>query len=343
MQKDNYDNELKILIVRLSSIGDIILTTEFIRVARSKFPKSKIYYLTSKPFAELVKYNSNIDHLILYDKSKSKKDLLKERDRFLLDNKFDKFDIIFDLQFNRRSKKWCKGVSKEYYHIQKWLSKKLRLIYTKNLDIEIPKIPLNYLNVAKEYEFKSDGKGLELYTGIECKNNKEKIVGIAPGAHHFTKRYPIERFSEAIKKIANLDHNLTFQIFGSNQDSNLAKKIIQENLELNIIDYTGKLTLLETAAKIQNCKCFISNDTGLMHIASAFKVPIVGIFGSTVKNFGFTPYGTDFRIVESKEKLNCRPCTHIGKSSCPKKHFKCMNKIEPEDIVIAYKQLLRTS
>lgn len=338
MQKDRYDNVKKILIIRLSSIGDIVLTSEFVRIARQKFLNARIDFLLQDKFKELLKYNPNIDNLIAYNKSQNSKLIIEERDRYLEENELKNYDIIFDLQNNLRTKVWTNGIASKIFRLKKWRSTKLKLVYLKKLELQVPPIPENYLNVGSDFNFVSDGNGLELFLENEQDYNykikkENNIIGVAPGAHHFTKRYPAVKYSELIGKTNKKNPEIKFKLFGSKEDSESAKIIIENNPDSEIEDFTGKLSLLETAKEIDKCGRFITNDTGLMHIAAARKVPLLAIFGSTVTNFGFSPYGIPYKIVETEEKLSCRPCSHIGKSKCPKGHFKCMENIEPELII----------
>ncbi|MFZ1978569.1 MAG: glycosyltransferase family 9 protein, partial [Bacteroidota bacterium] len=98
--------------------------------------------------------------------------------------------------------------------------------------------------------------------------------------------------------------------------------------------FAGLLSLLETAAAFEQCSCVVTNDSGLMHIAAAMKRKVVAIFGSTVKELGFFPQGDNNIVVENKN-LRCRPCSHIGRESCPKKHFRCMKEITTDMVAHA--------
>jgi heptosyltransferase-2 len=106
-----------------------------------------------------------------------------------------------------------------------------------------------------------------------------------------------------------------------------------------IVNAAGRLSLTETAALVDRCSVVLSNDSGLMHIAAARKRGLVALFGPTVRELGFFPYGTESIVLE-KTELSCRPCTHIGGPSCPKKHYRCMNDIEPHHVVHSLKQFL---
>ena len=122
------------------------------------------------------------------------------------------------------------------------------------------------------------------------------------------------------------DNNAQVILFGGEQDKTLAIKIA-ETVHTNIFNFAGKLSLMESACVMSHCDIMLSNDTGLLHMATALKIPVVAIFGSTTKELGFFPTGTPNRVLQVD--LNCRPCTHIGRNTCPKGHFRCMQDITP--------------
>jgi heptosyltransferase-2 len=149
--------------------------------------------------------------------------------------------------------------------------------------------------------------------------------------------YPKEKIILLFEKLMVIYPNYKFKIFGIDEDKPLAEKFIKLN-KTAVSNFCGELTLLETAKELDSCDVLISNDSGLMHLAAARKVPSLAIFGSTVPQFGFTPYGNRSEIVEID--LDCRPCTHIGRDKCPKGHFNCMNLIENDIILEKLERLL---
>jgi ADP-heptose:LPS heptosyltransferase len=157
-----------------------------------------------------------------------------------------------------------------------------------------------------------------------------KSVAVAPGAFHFSKRWPAEKFSELIKSILR-DYGAEVNLLGGPRDKELCERIISDVADPGVADRSGSVSIIKTARIIDKSDLLITNDTGVMHIAAARRVPLIALFGSTVKEFGFAPYRTPNKIVEVK--LNCRPCTHIGRKNCPKSHFNCMDNITVEEIL----------
>jgi len=159
----------------------------------------------------------------------------------------------------------------------------------------------------------------------------EKIVGIAPGSVWATKRWLPERFAEVSDRL--IKETGTKVIFlGSKEDEKLCLEIANLMEEKPII-LAGKTDILQSAAIISKCKVILSGDSAPVHIASAVRKPVVAIFGSTIPEFGFAPYGEGNIIIE--KKMDCRPCGIHGKNKCPKKHFKCMTEITTQEVLEA--------
>ena len=191
---------------------------------------------------------------------------------------------------------------------------------------DAPQIPVRYAQTIPG--FKLDEKGLDLFTDKRPSaklDQKENLIGFCPGARHFTKRWPIEYFMELGKKLTA--NGYTIVLFGGKIDKEICAAVANEIP--GAINLSNNDDILQTTADIKLCKAVVCNDSGLMHAASAVGTKVITIFGSSVKEFGFTPYNCTNLILENK-LLNCRPCSHIGRSNCPKKHFDCMRLIEPQ-------------
>ncbi len=309
----------KILVIRFSSLGDILLTTPFLRSLQKKYPNSKIDFFVKTNFIDAITLNPNVDSVFSWQ---TEEEFINVRKKLEVNN----YDLVIDLQNNFRSKKTVKLLGKKSYSFQKPNVKKFLLVNTKlNLLKEKKTIPQRYIDVFPE--LKLDGEGLELFLPekVEGKlDNKENIIGMAPGAFHFTKRWPIEYYAELGNKFVNDGYSIA--IFGGKSDREICSDLhnrIKESLDLS-----NDNNLFETASYMKKCKFVVCNDSGLMHTATSVGVPVVSIFGSTVQEFGFAPFGVKNLIIE-KNDLSCRPCSHIGKAKCKKKHFKCMKDLTP--------------
>jgi heptosyltransferase-2 len=162
-------------------------------------------------------------------------------------------------------------------------------------------------------------------------NPDKKYIGFAPGSRHYTKMWPKEYYIELGKMLNEAGY--TIAIFGGKDDRLVCAEI---TTQIDSIDLSNKNDLLQTTADMKKCELIVCNDSGMMHSACSTGVKVLAIFGSTVKEFGFTPYtGKDSgllskTLVVENKSLSCRPCTHIGRDKCPKTHFKCMLELTPQ-------------
>ncbi|MBI5475682.1 MAG: lipopolysaccharide heptosyltransferase II [Ignavibacteriales bacterium] len=341
----------KILIIRLSSLGDILLTTPIVRCLRKKFPHTQIDFVLKSEYADVYRFNQHLNNL--YEIKSGKRDelnLLRKKIRQA------RYDILIDLQNNFRSRYLRLFSFSRYTRI---INKRIfrRFLFVKfgfKLLSENQHVVDRYFETVKKFGVVYDGQGLEIGIPNESKeiikpiadskklSLHDPIVGFAPSAKHFTKRWMQDRFVHLGIDLAKKNNSKIF-IFGSRDEVEYCKDIVQminyksgSNVAENL---AGKTNLLETAALLDYCSVIVSNDSGLMHLAAARKKKIVAIFGSTVKELGFFPYGTENTIVEAKN-ISCRPCSHIGRAECPKKHFNCMNQISIEDVAASIKMML---
>jgi heptosyltransferase-2 len=310
----------KILIIRLSSLGDVLLTTPLIRNIKKKNPAIEIDFVVRDKFFEAVQNNSNLNEIYKYVNSKSEKQILFTS----LSSK--KYDLVIDLQNNLRSKEMLRQVHSKVLHFNKSNFKKFILVHFKlNLLKDAPQIPVRYAEAAGIDNL--DNEGLDFYTENlpnTFLRKDIKYIGLCPGAKHFTKRWPKEYFIDLGKKLEAKGYKIV--LFGGEEEVQICDEI--KSTLSNVINLSNK-SLFQVGADMKMCKVIYTNDSGLMHLASALKVPVVAFFGSTVREFGFYPYNTKSIELENNN-LSCRPCTHIGRKSCPKTHFKCMLEIKPE-------------
>ena len=314
----NPENKIKILVVRLSSLGDVLLTTPVLRALKNKFPSSEIHFLVKPQFTDAVRSNPHISKIIEYDTSnifETKKNI-----------KSQNFKIILDLQNNFRSRQITRFVHSKKYRfnkpaLKKWLFVKFKINFLK----DFKKIPQRYAESMEGLLL--DSKGLELFIPNNIKpvlKDGKNYIGFCPGSQHKTKRWPKNYFIELGNMLVKNDFEVI--LFGGKDDKILCEEI--SNAIAGSINLQNDNNLFQTAAEMKKCKVVVSNDTGLMHVATAMDVWVIAVFGSSVKEFGFVPYSIKSLILENNS-LNCRPCSHIGKSECPKVHFKCMKDITP--------------
>jgi heptosyltransferase-2 len=218
-----------------------------------------------------------------------------------------------------------------------------------------PSVAERYLETVERFGVQNDDNGLEVFIPEDIAKQAtvtvrtagiapgQQIIGVCPSARHRNKMWPAERFAEAAAALA-VEKNAAIVLFGAGADERLRAAEIKTCIEQTapgrtVLDVSGGLSLAQTAALMDHCSVVMSNDSGLMHLAAARKRKVVAIFGPTVQQFGFFPYGTRSIVVEDSS-VPCRPCTHIGLEYCPRRHFKCMNNISPSRVVDAARSLL---
>lgn len=324
----DFNNINRILIIRLSSLGDILLSTPLIRSIKKKYPHINIDYFLREEYRDVLINNSYINKLFFYKRG---------GDNHIPDELItNTYDLIIDLQNNFRSSGIKKKLkTKNIKTFNKRTLDKLLLVRLKlNRLKDSEQIPVRYAKAVNGFQL--DEEGLDLFTG-ETKpviSGKEKeYIGLAPGSRHFTKMWPEDYYTNLGKKLN--DEGYIIVLFGGREDKTVCQKISRDIS--NSIDLSNNNNLLLTAVNMKECKVIACNDSGLMHTACAMEVPVITFFGSTVGEFGFTPYNNKNIILENKI-LPCRPCTHIGRENCPKEHFKCMVELTPD---IAFNKIIQ--
>jgi lipopolysaccharide heptosyltransferase II len=322
----------KVLIVRLSSLGDILLSTPLIRALKEKYPQIEIDFLLKERYKDTLVQNPYLTKIYKYPNTNELSELIEKL-------KAQNYDLILDLQNNFRSEKINSLFNVLKLKFKKRDLEKILLVHLKiNRLKNAPPIPVRYSKVLDEFQL--DDRGLDLFTNREPSTlfkDNQKYIGFCPGSRHFTKMWPKEYYIQLGNILKKEKYNIV--LFGGKEDIDICKKIssqIQDSINLSNND-----DILQTAADMKKCRAVVCNDSGLMHTACAEKVPVLAFFGSTVKEFGFAPYMNKNIILENNS-LSCRPCTHIGKSYCPKRHFKCMLELKPDIAFIKLNLLLNS-
>jgi lipopolysaccharide heptosyltransferase II len=318
----------KILIIRLSSLGDILLSTPLIRRLKKKFKDIRLDFVTKIQYQDVLKLNPHISKLFLY---KPGKEDISE----LIDNlKQNEYDAVIDLQNNFRSAEIRRAVKAENYVFNKRTTDKFLLVNFKINQLKNARqIPERYAAAIPGIQL--DNEGLELFTANKTSallKGRNNLIGFAPGSRHFTKMWPKDYYEKLGNLLARED--FTIVLFGGKEDVGVCGELFK-NIR-SAIDLCNLDDLLQTAADMKECEAIVCNDSGMMHTACAAGVPVLAFYGSTVKEFGFTPYKNRNLILENNS-LTCRPCSHIGRELCPKGHFRCMLEVTPEK---AFKALM---
>lgn len=308
----------KFLIIRFSSIGDIVLTSPVIRAIYEQIPQAEIHFLTKPNYAFLLQANPFVQQTWIWEKGKTKE---------LLENlRSENFHYIIDLHHNLRSLKVKTALDAPSYsfnklNIEKWVMvhfkknilPKLHIVqrYMKTVEnlsvIQIPQKLDFFIPKNEEIDLKKDFPSI----------TNQPFVVACIGAQHDTKKMPMEKWKLLIENV-----NFPVVILGGKEDVENGKEI---SSLAHVHNLCGKLSVLESASMIQQSAFVITHDTGMMHIAAAFQKKILSIWGNTIPEFGMYPYGAEKSWLFEVKDLPCRPCSKIGFRNCPKKHFRCMS------------------
>jgi len=320
---------VKVLVIRFSSIGDIVLTTPVIRCLKQQIPGISLHYFTKATFKDIVANNPYIDKVhYLRDYLSPVIDELKK----------EKFDYVIDLHHNLRTLRVKKALGVKNYsfdklNLQKWLlvNFKINLMPDKSI-VE------RYLETVRPLGVKNDTRGLDYFIPESVKISRDDIpmshwhgyIACVIGGSYFTKKLPVEQW----KKLCGLV-SLPLILIGGPEDREEGSLIAAID-PVKIYNSCGKFSLNESAELVKHAKMVISNDTGFMHIAAAFQKPVISLWGNTSPNMGMFPYYdnnnlkeklTSKSIIVENIKLSCHPCSKIGYNKCPKGHFKCMKEL----------------
>ncbi|MDD4602590.1 MAG: glycosyltransferase family 9 protein [Bacteroidales bacterium] len=320
----------RFLIIRFSSIGDMVLTSPIIRCLKLQIPEAEIHYLTKKQYLPLIEANPYIEKTWGYDHN------FKE---IIPQLKSQGFDQVIDLHKNYRSAfvKNQLSVSSASFpklNFRKWLIVRFKINILPPLHIVD-----RYFKAVEKLGVKNDGNGLDYFIPekdeIDLHTLPEILhhgfVSIVIGGKHNTKIFPEEKVIEISRKIS-----LPIMLLGGEGDHERGETIAQQ-VGSRIVNGCGRFTLNQSASLIRQSQVVLANDTGLMHIAAAFKKRIVSVWGNTIPDFGMFPYlphhAKNNSYIAEVHGLSCRPCSKLGFQSCPKKHFRCMNDIDITPIV----------
>lgn len=317
---------MKILVIRFSSLGDIVLTTPVLRCIKQQLPESETHFLTKSGNVELLYNNPNVDKVITLQDTlhQTVKQLKKEH-----------YDYVVDLHNSLRSRLVRLGLhtSSSVYRKEN-LGKWMTIVFKRNFMSE-RNVVQRYMQAVKPLGVSDDKGPLELYLpeelcgeAFERRVINRRVVGgltevpyvvIACGAQNETKRIPVDKLVllAALIKARVL-------LIGDKKDSTRMRDW-GASFGGNVINLCGKTSLLESAAFIRDAAAVITPDSAMMHFAAAFARPVIAVWGATTPSFGFSAYRTP-HIDCVVGKLRCHPCSRMGSRRCPHKHFKCMHE-----------------
>jgi len=337
----------KILIVRLSSMGDIILGLPAVEALKRECPESEISFLCKKKYKSLLLDHPLISQVIEFDPQGDHKGI-KGFKRLIKELKALKFDLILDLHSNLRSffiRNLLPAEIKTKYN-KRWLARFL-MVHFKPFPVRSEHTLDCYIESLQRLGIKSEGRILRFYLKekdvVWAKkflsengwDGERILLGMAPGARWNTKRWDKEKFARVVE-ILSRRFPLDLVLFGDKNDGDAISWITEElskkresKKNLSFI-HSIDLPFNQVAGVLHNCDLLVTNDSGLMHLASFLKVPVVAIFGPTHPRLGFSPLGLNSVVMTVNEK--CSPCSLHGKRKCHRKERYCMDRILPKEV-----------
>jgi ADP-heptose:LPS heptosyltransferase len=331
----------RILVIRFSSLGDVLLTAPALRALRAHFPDAHIDLLVAREYADAAALLPGPNRVLAFDRATGLRGLWKLRSDLAR-----RYTILVDLQNSFRSAflrattwptVWVKA---RRYRLRRWLLIRFKW----NVYRATPPVPLRYVGALDVFGVTDDGRGLDLFLpdnvpipeSVATDDEGKGLIALCPGARHATKRWPPERWVAVGGLLRDAGYRIS--IVGSREERDVIAAVAAGIGDARTV---AGGSIREVAALFRHSVAVVSNDTGLMHLAAGLGRPVVAIFGPTVREFGFYPFRA--RSVVFDHELSCRPCSAMGTESCPKRHFRCMLDTHPIAVFQALRDLLHSN
>ncbi|HYT63337.1 MAG TPA: glycosyltransferase family 9 protein [Gemmatimonadales bacterium] len=327
---------LRVLCVRFSSIGDVLLTTPLVRALHRRHPDAELYFVTKRAMAPLVIENPHLTEVIALEPGERIIDLAR---RLRAIGPTHGLDLHGSLR--SAALRWlvpCRwsGYSKRRLARTTLISTKINL-YGRHVPV-----PERYFEAARALDVAPDGGPPEFFLAPAARAHmthwlpevgleQQRFAVIAPGAAHATKRWPLHHWQTLTERLRQLGYGIV--AVGGPEDRELVN-----GLGLGVANVAGEFTLQETGACLARASVVVSGDTGVMHMATGVGARVVALFGPTVEPFGFFPSANGAVVLE--RDLSCRPCSAMGTERCPLGHHRCLEDILPDQVAAAVQRLV---
>ncbi len=323
---------MKVLIIQTAFIGDVILATPVVEKLYQHFPDAQIDFLLRKGNESLFEKHPYLNNVIVWDKKAGKYSALS---RIISEVRKAKYDKVINLhRFGSSGLVTFLSGAKEKIGFDKnpfsfCYTRKVQHIIgdgkhevERNLEL-VASFTDTGMQLPRLYPQPTDYESVALYKA-------KPYICVAPSSVWFTKQFPANKWIEFLDR---LESKYKVYLLGAGGDIELCNQIIQSTKNKQVKNLAGKLSFLQSAALINDAVMNYVNDSAPMHIASAMDAPVTAVYCSTVPVFGFGPLSKKSFIIETEEKLDCRPCGLHGYKACPKGHFKCATTIKTERLL----------
>jgi heptosyltransferase-2 len=329
---------LRVLCVRFSSIGDVLLTTPLVRALHRRHPEAELYFVTKRAMAGLVIENPHLTGVIALRQNERITDLAGQLRALAPTHGLDLHGSLRSAALRFLVPCQWSGYSKRKLARTALISTKINL-YGKHVPV-----PERYFEAARAagLDVEPDGGPPEFFLAPPAREriaqwlaqhglHTQPFAALAPGAAHATKRWPTRHWRSLADQLRTLGYGLV--ALGGPEDRELAAE-----LGPGVVNAAGEFSLQETGACLARAKVLVSGDTGVMHMATGVGTRVVALFGPTVELFGFFPYTRRAEVLELD--LACRPCSAMGTERCPLGHHRCLEEIFPDQVVAALQRLV---
>lgn len=326
---------MKFLVIRFSSIGDIVLASPVLRALKQQIITSDVHFLTKSSFKIVTEANPYVDKFFYYD---------KDLDSVIEQLKQEEYDYVIDLHNNIRSNRIKRALSVPSYTINKLTLEKFLLTKLRINLMPGRHITKRSMDTVAALGVQEDKGGLDYFIPEKDKVKESDIplshlagfIAIVIGASYNTKKLPVHKLKELC---AGIDHPI--MLLGGKEDR-VNGELIAAVDPVKIYNACGKFNLNESADLVRRSKLVISHDTGLQYVACAFNKTILALWGGTSPKLDVEPYYGEQFLAEQKESpyenimvpgLKCQPCSKYGTKKCPLGHFKCMEQMDIQYII----------
>jgi len=341
-----------ILLIRFSSLGDLVLTTPIYRELRKIYPDSRLTLLTSEGFGRVLENNPHLDEIIYHHRKETRNDLEKLIDQLRL----QKFDLIYDIHNSLRSR-WIGWQLKRHApKPEHWLIEKRTL--ARELQIRFGWAQFfngksqreQWLEPLRRHHTGALSTKTELFPSVADKNyvkawlnqndlQDKPFVCIGASASFPLKCWPLQNFKKLIENI--IQSGISVVLVGTNGEIETEELAEYFRGSQNVFCAAGMFTILQSAALLEMANAVVANDTSIIHLAEAMRTPSIALFGPTVKEFGYAPMLAQSRLMETDLALRCRPCSRTGKGTCKNRQQQiCMYSISTQKVWDAAQLLL---
>jgi lipopolysaccharide heptosyltransferase II len=340
---------LCVLLVRFSSIGDVLLTTPLVRALARRHPEAKLVYVTKRAMAPLVADNPHLADIVTLEPDEPMGHLARRLRALAPTHGLDLHGSLRSAGLRLLVRCRWSGYRKRKLARALLIATKLDAYRRRASSPTAPPSPVaeRYFEAAHELDTRPDGGPPEFCLGAGARDEVARwlaergltgarLAALAPGAAHATKRWPIAHWSALAGRLAAAGYRAV--VVGGPEDRGLAQQLVAEGGGNPVVSAAGEFSLQETGALLARARVVVSGDTGVMHMATGVGTPVVALFGPTVAQFGFFPYQA--RAVVLERALDCRPCSSTGTATCPLGHHRCLADITPEDAAAAVERLV---